>query len=49
MSKTLSEAATPIRTQNIDPRILLLALGMFALGTDAFVIAGVLPVIARDM
>jgi DHA1 family inner membrane transport protein len=31
----------------INPRIFLLALGMFALGTDAFVIAGVLPVIAK--
>jgi MFS transporter, DHA1 family, inner membrane transport protein len=49
MSQTVSDAATPTRTQQIDPRILLLALGMFALGTDAFVIAGVLPVIARDM
>ncbi|GHO98273.1 MFS transporter [Reticulibacter mediterranei] len=49
MSKTLTDATTKTPTQNIDPRILLLALGMFALGTDAFVIAGVLPVIARDM
>jgi DHA1 family inner membrane transport protein len=32
----------------INPRIFLLALGMFALGTDAFVVAGVLPVIAKD-
>lgn len=32
----------------INPRIGLLALGMFALGTDAFVIAGVLPVIAQE-
>ncbi|GCE21968.1 MFS transporter [Dictyobacter kobayashii] len=32
----------------INPRIFLLALGMFALGTDAFVIAGVLPVIAHE-
>lgn len=32
----------------INPRIFLLALGMFALGTDAFVIAGVLPVIAKE-
>jgi predicted MFS family arabinose efflux permease len=32
----------------INPRIFLLALGMFALGTDAFVISGVLPVIARE-
>lgn len=32
----------------INPRIILLALGMFALGTDAFIVAGVLPVIAHD-
>jgi predicted MFS family arabinose efflux permease len=49
MSETLSDTTTQTRAQHIDPRILLLALGMFALGTDAFVIAGVLPVIARDM
>lgn len=36
-------------TDKINPRIFLLALGMFALGTDAFVVAGVLPVIAREM
>jgi DHA1 family inner membrane transport protein len=36
-------------TNRINPRIFLLALGMFALGTDAFVVAGVLPVIAREM
>ncbi len=32
----------------VNPRIFLLALGMFALGTDAFVVAGVLPVIAKE-
>lgn len=32
----------------INPRIILLALGMFALGTDAFIVAGVLPVIAKE-
>jgi predicted MFS family arabinose efflux permease len=32
----------------MNPRIVLLALGMFALGTDAFIVAGVLPVIARE-
>jgi DHA1 family inner membrane transport protein len=37
------------RTSRINPRIFLLALGMFALGTDAFVVAGVLPVIAREV
>jgi MFS transporter, DHA1 family, inner membrane transport protein len=37
------------RTSRINPRIFLLALGMFALGTDAFVVAGALPVIAREV
>jgi predicted MFS family arabinose efflux permease len=32
----------------MNPRIILLALGMFALGTDAFLVAGVLPVIAHE-
>ena len=31
----------------IDRRLLVLALGMFALGTDSFVVAGVLPQISR--
>ena len=31
----------------MDRRLLILALGMFALGTDSFVVAGVLPEIAR--
>lgn len=35
--------------ERINPRIFLLALGMFALGTDAFVVTGVLPVIAREL
>ena len=35
--------------RRINPRIFLLALGMFALGTDAFVVAGVLPVISREL
>jgi DHA1 family inner membrane transport protein len=33
----------------IDPRIFLLSLGMFALGTDAFIVAGVLPTISHEM
>jgi MFS transporter, DHA1 family, inner membrane transport protein len=37
-------SATPL-----DIRIYLLALGTFALGTDVFVIAGILPMIARDL
>jgi MFS transporter, DHA1 family, inner membrane transport protein len=32
----------------MNPRIILLALGMFALGTDAFIVAGVLPVISQE-
>jgi len=32
----------------VDRRLLVLALGMFALGTDSFVVAGVLPEIARS-
>lgn len=32
----------------MDRRLLILALGMFALGTDSFVVAGVLPEIARS-
>ncbi|QBD75133.1 MFS transporter [Ktedonosporobacter rubrisoli] len=31
-----------------NPRIILLTLGMFALGTDAFIVAGILPVIAHE-
>jgi MFS transporter, DHA1 family, inner membrane transport protein len=33
----------------IEPRALLLALATFAIGTDAFIIAGILPQIASDM
>jgi len=44
--QTRSATGTP--AAGINPRIFLLALGMFALGTDAFVIAGVLPVIAHE-
>ena len=31
----------------MDRRLLVLAIGMFALGTESFVVAGVLPEIAR--
>jgi predicted MFS family arabinose efflux permease len=31
----------------MDRRLLVLALGMFALGTDSFVVAGVLPEISQ--
>jgi MFS transporter, DHA1 family, inner membrane transport protein len=33
----------------IDPRALMLALGTFAIGTDAFIIGGILPEIAQDL
>jgi DHA1 family inner membrane transport protein len=42
--------ATPSRPSNgIAPCALLLALATFAIGTDAFIIAGILPQIAGDM
>jgi len=33
----------------VSPRAFLLALATFAIGTDAFIIAGILPAIARDL
>jgi DHA1 family inner membrane transport protein len=33
----------------LDPRALILALGTFAIGTDAFIIGGILPRIAHDL
>ena len=36
-------------TPSLRPRLLVLALGNFAVGTGALVLAGVLPYIARDM
>ena len=47
MSTTVSSSPSDLPTFNW--RILLLALGMFALGTDAFVVAGVLPVIGQEL
>ena len=49
MVTTPSENAPVHAPDRINWRIFLLALGMFALGTDAFVVAGVLPVIAHQM
>src|SRR5881396_723982 len=52
MSQTTKPCSTVERQEpltRMNPRIILLALGMFALGTDAFVVAGVLPVIAHEM
>jgi DHA1 family inner membrane transport protein len=47
MSKALQDASRSAPTSQLDVRILWLALGMFALGTDAYVVAGVLPEIAH--
>ncbi|WP_236023004.1 MFS transporter [Dictyobacter formicarum] len=44
----IPDGSSPGQTGSINPRIVLLALGMFALGTDAFVIAGVLPLITKE-
>jgi MFS transporter, DHA1 family, inner membrane transport protein len=44
--RSTGEGQEPLKRMN--PRIILLTLGMFALGTDAFLVAGVLPVIARE-
>ncbi|RTL39630.1 MAG: MFS transporter [Burkholderiales bacterium] len=33
----------------MDRRLLMLAVGMFAMGTDNFVVAGILPSVARDL
>ncbi len=41
--------AAPPTTRRLDPRLYLLALGTFAIGTDVFVIAGILPRIAGDL
>src|SRR5205814_9250012 len=51
MSQTPAPHSTPEGREPLtcmNPRIVLLALGMFALGTDAFIVAGVLPVIAHE-
>jgi MFS transporter, DHA1 family, inner membrane transport protein len=44
--RSTGERQKPLTRMN--PRIVLLAVGMFALGTDAFLVAGVLPVIAHE-
>jgi predicted MFS family arabinose efflux permease len=49
MSKSIEDTPSSKQTGTIDLRIILLTLGMFALGTDAFVVAGVLPIIAHDI
>src|SRR5262249_26839400 len=39
----------PVRTWDMDRRLLTLALGMFAMGTDNFVVAGILPGVAGSL
>ena len=43
-----SAVAAAGRTARADRRLVILACGMFAIGTDSFVIAGILPRIAQD-
>jgi MFS transporter, DHA1 family, inner membrane transport protein len=45
--KRYTSTGTP--THAVDRRVFLLALGTFAVGTDAFVIAGILPGIPRNL
>jgi DHA1 family inner membrane transport protein len=47
-TKSRSTGAGQEPLTRMNPRIMLLTLGMFALGTDAFLVAGVLPVIAHE-
>ena len=46
---TASPATTATSTRGFDPRVWLLALGTFAIGTDAFVVSGILPALAGDL
>jgi MFS transporter, DHA1 family, inner membrane transport protein len=49
---TYRSRSSPARASlwsTIDPRALILALGTFAIGTDAFIIGGILPRIAHDL
>jgi predicted MFS family arabinose efflux permease len=38
-----------VRSNTMDRRLLVLAAGMFAIGTDSFVVAGILPQVARSL
>jgi len=44
----MSAAATSAQSRGFDPRVWLLAIGTFATGTDTFVIAGILPELAKS-
>lgn len=49
-TNALSEpASTPTAHRSFDPRVWLLALGTFAVGTDSFVISGLLNQLAHDL
>ena len=49
-TNALSEPATkPTVQRGFDPRVWLLALGTFAVGTDSFVISGILNQLAHDL
>src|SRR6202012_5736932 len=43
----MTSTSTAQNSMKIDRRLLVLAMGMFSLGTDSFVVAGVLPQISH--
>jgi predicted MFS family arabinose efflux permease len=43
-----TDRRVPEKGNVMDRRLMVLALGMFALGTDSYIVAGVLPQMARD-
>lgn len=49
MSNVVPHTSRSVRTGNVDPRILLLALASFALSTDALIMIGMMPTIAHEM
>jgi DHA1 family inner membrane transport protein len=51
MEQMLEMSAGPLKSdirQSMNPRATILAAGTFAIGTDAFIVAGILPAIARS-
>jgi MFS transporter, DHA1 family, inner membrane transport protein len=48
-SKQTLSGMRPYSSHAVDPRVWILALGTFAIGTDAYVISGILPSVARDL
>jgi predicted MFS family arabinose efflux permease len=48
-STTPMEPGNQLRIIHMDRRLLMLALGMFAMGTDNFVVAGILPSVAESL